>query len=105
MTIMGVTGTLPGMARKLRVDYPGAIYRVMNRGDRRKVIFRDDGDRQRFLDTLGEFCGKAVQGPEFRRELLELMAGAMGNISTGRSDGGRRRKQWQSASSGRSWHD
>ena len=74
---MGVTGTLPGMARKLRVDYPGAIYRVMNRGDRRKVIFRDDGDRQRFLDTLGEFCGKVVQGPEFRRELLEQMAGAM----------------------------
>ena len=47
------------MARKLRVEYPGAIYHVMNRGDRREAIFRDDGDRQRFLDTLGEACGKA----------------------------------------------
>jgi REP element-mobilizing transposase RayT len=50
---------LPPMARKLRVEYPGAIYHVMNRGDRREAIFRDDGDRQRFLDTLGEACGKA----------------------------------------------
>ena len=46
------------MARKLRVEYPGAIYHVMNRGDRREPIFRDDEDRQRFLATLGEACGK-----------------------------------------------
>ena len=25
------------MARKLRVEYPGAIYHVMNRGDRREA--------------------------------------------------------------------
>ena len=42
------------MARKLRVQYPGAIYHVMNRGDRREAIFSDGHDRQRFLDTLGE---------------------------------------------------
>ncbi|MBI3853267.1 MAG: transposase [Verrucomicrobia bacterium] len=46
------------MARKLRVQYPGAIYHVMNRGDRREPIFKDDADRQRFLETLGEACGK-----------------------------------------------
>jgi len=46
------------MARKLRVQYPGAIYHVMNRGDRREPIFKDDQDRRRFLDTLGEACGK-----------------------------------------------
>jgi REP element-mobilizing transposase RayT len=46
------------MARKLRVEYPGAIYHVVNRGDRREEIFRDDGDRQWFLTTLGEACGK-----------------------------------------------
>ena len=48
------------MARKLRVEYPGAIYHVMNRGDRREPIFRDDKDRQRFLSTLGEACGKTA---------------------------------------------
>ena len=46
------------MARKLRVEYPGAVYHVMNRGDRREPIFRDEEDRRRFLDTLGEACGK-----------------------------------------------
>jgi len=46
------------MARKLRVEYSGAIYHVMNRGDRREAIFREDADRQRFLETLGEVCAK-----------------------------------------------
>ena len=46
------------MARKLRVQYPGAIYHVMNRGDRREPIFKDDQDHRRFLETLGEACGK-----------------------------------------------
>ena len=46
------------MARKLRVEYAGAIYHVMNRGDRRELIFVDDADRQRFIDTLGEACAK-----------------------------------------------
>ena len=46
------------MARKLRVEYPGAIYHVMNRGDRREPIFKDDTDRQRFIETLGEACAK-----------------------------------------------
>src|SRR5438046_4087111 len=46
------------MARKLRVEYPGAIYHLMNRGDRREHLFKDDEDRQRFLGTLGEACVK-----------------------------------------------
>ncbi|HEV2210754.1 MAG TPA: transposase, partial [Verrucomicrobiae bacterium] len=48
-------GTMP---RKLRMQYPGAIYHLMNRGDRREDIFQDDEDRQRFLQTLGEACEK-----------------------------------------------
>ena len=47
------------MARKLRVEYAGAIYHVMNRGDRREPIFKDEADRQRFVETLGEVCAKA----------------------------------------------
>ena len=46
------------MPRKLRVEYEGAIYHVMNRGDRRELIFVDDEDRQLFLQTLGQACGK-----------------------------------------------
>jgi len=46
------------MPRKLRLEYEGAIYHVMSRGDRREPIFNDDADRKRFLETLGESCGK-----------------------------------------------
>jgi len=46
------------MPRKLRVEYEGAIYHVMNRGDRREPIFVDDEDREKFIETLGAACGK-----------------------------------------------
>ena len=42
------------MARKLRVEYLGAIYHVMNRGDRGEAIFYDDVDRKRLASTLSE---------------------------------------------------
>ena len=46
------------MPRALRVEYAGAIYHVMNRGNQRQNIFRDEADRRRFLATLAEACGK-----------------------------------------------
>jgi len=46
------------MPRKLRVQYPGAIYHVMNRGDRQENISLNDVDRQDFLKTLAEACQK-----------------------------------------------
>lgn len=50
---------LPGvMARPLRIEYPGAMYHVMARGHQGRAIFEDDRDRRRFLETLGEACGK-----------------------------------------------
>jgi len=44
------------MARKARVEFAGAIYHFLDRGDRREAILNDDADRRRFLDTLGEAC-------------------------------------------------
>ena len=46
------------MPRKLRIQYPGAMYHVMSRGDRREDIFLDDVDRHDFLKTLAEACQK-----------------------------------------------
>ena len=46
------------MARKLRVEYPGAIYHGMNRVGRREAIFNDDAGRQPFVGTPGEACAK-----------------------------------------------
>jgi hypothetical protein len=42
------------MARKLIIQYAGAVYHVMNRGDRREAIVHDDADRKRFVETLAE---------------------------------------------------
>ena len=44
------------MARSIRIEYPGAFYHVMARGNRREAIFRDDEDRRFFLKTLAEAC-------------------------------------------------
>src|SRR5436190_5575422 len=51
-------GSFVRMPRKLRVEYEGAIYHVMNRGDRREPIFLCDEDRRLFLETLQEVCQK-----------------------------------------------
>ncbi len=41
------------------MEYPGAIYHVMNRGDRREPIFLADQDRELFVAALAEACAKA----------------------------------------------
>ncbi len=42
------------MPRKLRLQYAGAMYHLMSRGDRRENIFLNDVDRQDFIKTLAE---------------------------------------------------
>ena len=46
------------MARKLRLEYPGAIYHLLYRGDRREPIFKDDTDRRSFLEFLAQGCAR-----------------------------------------------
>jgi putative transposase len=46
------------MPRQVRLEYCGAIYHVINRGNQRQDIFRDDEDRKKFLQTLSEACAK-----------------------------------------------
>ena len=45
------------MSRPLRVQFEGAVYHVTARGNERREVFRDDEDRRRFLETLGEAAG------------------------------------------------
>src|SRR5258706_16480824 len=56
LTVVAVCLLLGRMPRKLRVQYPGAVHHVMNRGDRRDAIFSDEADRQWFLDTSAKPC-------------------------------------------------
>lgn len=41
------------MPRQARIDAPGALHHVICRGIERKRIFRDDVDRDRFIERLG----------------------------------------------------
>ena len=40
------------MARPLRIEFPGAIYHVTSRGDRREPIFVDDDDRRALIGVV-----------------------------------------------------
>jgi len=45
------------MVRALRIEYPGAFYHVMNRGQRQESIVQDDVDREQFVGLLERMAG------------------------------------------------
>ena len=44
------------MARPWRIEYEGAFYHLLSRGNEKRDIFIDDDDRCMFLNTLGEMA-------------------------------------------------
>jgi REP-associated tyrosine transposase len=44
------------MSRPLRIEYRGAVYHVLCRGNNRQKIFRDDLDRKWYLERLAYYC-------------------------------------------------
>lgn len=46
------------MSRQWRIEYPGAIYHVLSRGNNHQNIFNTDDDRHLFLDMLEELSGR-----------------------------------------------
>jgi REP element-mobilizing transposase RayT len=46
------------MARPLRIEFPGGLYHVTSRGDRREDIYLDDGDRWQWLMLFGRVCAR-----------------------------------------------
>lgn len=47
------------MPRPLRIEYKGARYHLLSRGDRREDIVFDNEDRNWFVDALGEAATRA----------------------------------------------
>jgi len=47
-----------GMARSLRLEFPGGLYHVIARGNERKAIFRDDTDRKKYLELIARYREK-----------------------------------------------
>jgi len=43
---------VPFMARPLRIEYEGAYYHVLSRGNKQQAIFFSDDDRNTFLKTF-----------------------------------------------------
>ncbi len=50
--------TVPVMARQWRIEFEGAYYHVLSRGNERKDICSDNDDRISFLETLGKMADK-----------------------------------------------
>lgn len=46
------------MARPLRIEFPGALYHVTARGNRRERIYVDDADRLAWLNLFGNVCDR-----------------------------------------------
>lgn len=46
------------MSRPLRIEFPGALYHVTSRGNRREPIYLDKADRIGFLQVLSNVCGR-----------------------------------------------
>jgi putative transposase len=44
------------MARKPRIEYPGAFFHIIVRGNNRENVFRDSGDYVRYLGKFAHFC-------------------------------------------------
>ncbi|MDQ8209650.1 hypothetical protein QEH52_19180, partial [Coraliomargarita sp. SDUM461003] len=44
------------MARRSRIEYPGAFYHVLNRGNYRSWIFDTVGARKSFVTCLDQCC-------------------------------------------------
>jgi hypothetical protein len=50
------------MDRAWRIEYEGALYNILSRGNEQGDIFYDDTDRWRFLDTIGDLSGRLAIG-------------------------------------------
>ena len=46
------------MARPWRIEYEGAYYHILSRGNDRKEIFYGDEDKTLFLETVGEMSDR-----------------------------------------------
>jgi putative transposase len=42
------------MVRPPRIEHAGGVFHVVARGNERAIVFRDDRDRERFLETFSK---------------------------------------------------
>ena len=75
------------MARPLRIEYAGALYHITSRGDCREDIYRDNEDREQWLEILSQVCERfnwVVHGYCQMSNHYHLLAETVdGNLSRG----------------------
>ena len=75
------------MARPLRLEFAGALYHITSRGDRREDIYRGNGDREQWLEILGQVCKRfnwVIHGYCLMSNHYHLLAETVdGNLSRG----------------------
>ena len=54
LSIKGKCVNLSAMSRPWRIEFEGACYHILSRGNEQRNIFRDNNDRRLFLDILGK---------------------------------------------------
>jgi putative transposase len=77
------------MPRKARIEFPGAVYHLLDRGDRREAIFVDEEDRLAFLRTLEEVCRRTgwwVHAYVLMSNHYHLLRGDAGGEPGGRNE-------------------
>ena len=67
----------------LRIEFPGAVYHLTSRGDRREMIYRDDQDRAAHLTTIAQAMDRVDA-----QVLAYCLIGNHGLPGTGRRTGG-----------------
>ncbi len=59
LTLIERAGGLACMARQVRIQYTGAVFHLLRRGDRREAIFDSESDRELSLRPLAEACERS----------------------------------------------
>jgi hypothetical protein len=62
------------MSRKLRIEYPGAMYHVMNRGDQAASVLTFDTVQCPPAVEVATACGPAVAGVPFPAEQFDFLS-------------------------------
>ena len=67
------------MARPLRIEYEGAVYHIISRGNRGEHIFAEDEDKEYFIERLQNSVEKykidLYAGTHYNREIAEMAGG------------------------------
>ncbi len=72
------------MPRKSRIDAPGALHHIITRGIERNKIFRDDFDRENFLERFGVIVQETeTNSMQIATVMRRLLTGVCLGVRTG----------------------